>query len=248
MNVSLYQAAAAMNATSRWQDVVSQNLATDSIPGARRQAVSFSAIQAGLTPTANPGGSGRVLLPSMTTGTSFQQGQLRPTNLPTDLAIEGPGFFEVQLPNGTHAYSRDGELHTDSRGQLVTKQGYPLLGDSGPIHLDSTNPAPIAIAATGEISQGGQAKGRIHLVEFGQPNLLTPIGAGCFLARNPQAVPTPAQTSQVRQGFLEEANTSPTTEMASLITAMRMFEANQKVMQTQDDRMGKMITELGNPA
>ncbi|HVV73589.1 MAG TPA: flagellar hook-basal body protein [Verrucomicrobiae bacterium] len=245
MNVSLYQAAAAMNANNRWQDVITQNLGSSPIPGAKKQEVSFSAIQAGLNSVAGGPATNRILLPSSSTSYSFQQGQLRPTNVPTDLAIDGPGFLEVQLPNGTHGFSRDGELHTNAQGQLVTKQGYPVLGDGGPIQLDPSNHTPVSIAPTGEISQGGEAKGRIRLVEFSQPQLLTSIGGGYFLANSPQAVPAGAQSSQLRQGFLEEANTSPMMEMSGLITAMRGFEANQKVMQMQDDRMGRVITDLG---
>ncbi len=245
MNVSLYQAAAAMNANSRWQDVICQNLGTTSVPGARRQAVSFSAVQSGLA-SVNGGAGGRTLLPKLTTSVSLEQGQLRPTNIPTDLAIDGPGFFEVQLPNGAHGYTRDGELHKSAHGQLVTKQGYPVLGESGPIQLDPTNQAPISISPTGEIRQGSEVKGQIHLVEFSDPRLLTAAGGGYFMANSPQTIPATAQSSQLRQGCLEAANTSPMSEMASLVTAMRMFEANQKVMQMQDDRMGRVITELGS--
>jgi flagellar basal-body rod protein FlgG len=178
---------------------------------------------------------------------NFQQGTLRPTGLPTDLALEGPGFFEVQLPNGSHAFTRDGELQLNAQGQLVTKQGYLVMSDGGPVQLDPANSSPISVSASGELSQGGALKARLNLVEFSQPHNLQPIGGGCFIVNGPQTRPTPAQSSQIRQGFLESANTSPTTEMASLITAMRMFEANQKVMQMQDDRMGRVITELGNP-
>lgn len=245
MNVSLYQAAAGMNANARWQEVISENLAGSAIPGSRKQDISFSAVSAGMAPgIAGLGGSGFVI-PSSTATVNFQQGTLRPTGLSTDLAIEGPGFFEVQLPNGTHGFSRDGELHFNAQGQLITKQGYLVLGDGGPLQLDATNSTPITIAPTGEISQGGVLKGRIRLVEFSQPNLLKQIGHGCFVATNPRSLALAAQGSQLRQGFLESANTSPTTEMASLITSMRMFEANQKVMQMQDDRMGRVITDLG---
>ena len=248
MNVSLYQAAAAMNANARWQEVIAENLAGSSIPGSRKLDIAFSGVPTTMTPAIPGLNAANYVMPSTTTSVNFQQGMLRPTSLPTDLAIEGPGFLEVQLPNGTHAFTRDGELQLNAQGQLVTKQGYLVLGDAGPIQLDPANSSPISVAATGEVSQGGGLKGRIHLMEFKQPNLLKPIGGGCFLAVSPQAQPLPAQASQLRQGFLEGSNTSPTTEMASLITAMRMFEANQKVMQMQDDRMGRVITDLGNPS
>jgi flagellar basal-body rod protein FlgF len=247
MNVSLYQAAAAMNANSRWQEVIAENLAASSIPGSRKQDISFSAVSAGLAPGLPGLSGGGFVMPRSTATVNFQPGTLRPSGLPTDLAIEGPGFLEVQLPNGSHAFTRDGELQLNAQGQLVTKQGYLVMSDSGPLQLDPANSMPISVSATGEVSQGSGVKGRIRLVEFNQPNVLKPIGGGCFLSDNPRMLPLPAQTSQLRQGFLEGANTSPTTEMASLITAMRMFEANQKVMQMQDERMGRVITDLGNP-
>src|SRR5690242_5055152 len=130
MNVSLYQAAAAMNANSRWQEVLADNLAGSSIPGSRKQDVSFSAVSAGMA-QGLPGLQGaNYVMPASNTAVNFQQGTMRPTSLPTDLAIDGPGFFEVQLPNGAHAFTRDGELQLSAQGQLVTKQGYPVLGDT----------------------------------------------------------------------------------------------------------------------
>jgi flagellar basal-body rod protein FlgF len=246
MNVSLYQAAAGMNANARWQEVIAENLAGSAIPGARKQDISFSAVSAGLAPGIAGLNGGGFVMPTSTASVNFQQGMLRPSGLPTDMAIEGSGFFEVQLPNGSHAFTRDGELQLNAQGQLVTKQGYLVLTDNGPLQLDPANSTPISVAASGEVSQGGAVKGRIRLVEFGQPNLLKAIGNSCFIATNPRSQALAAQSSQLRQGFLEGANTSPTTEMASLITSMRMFEANQKVMQMQDDRMGRVITDLGS--
>jgi flagellar basal body rod protein FlgG len=245
MNVSLYQAAAAMNANLRWQEAVSSNLASSSIPGARKLEVSFSAVEAGMTPGAK-GESHSI--PSATTSTNFQQGPLRPTTLPTDVGIEGPGFIEVQLPSGGHAFTRDGELHLSAQGQLVTKQGYQIVSDGGSLQIDPSNPSPISIAPTGEVSQGGEVRGRIRLAEFAKPGTLTPIGEGCFVPGDPNVQPNTASNSTLRQGFLEGANGSPTTEMATLLTSMRMYEANQKVIQMQDERMGKVIVEFGSPS
>src|ERR1039457_827918 len=155
MNVSLYQAAAAMNANARWQDMISENLAAISIPGGRSRDVSFSSVQAGA----------QFVIPAARTAVNFQPGELRPTQNPTDFALEGKGFFEVQLPNGDHAYTRDGEFHLNAQGQLVTKQGYPVLGDGGPLQFDPSNAQPLTIAATGEVSQGGDVKGKLKLAE-----------------------------------------------------------------------------------
>lgn len=237
-----------MNANSRWQEVIAENLAGASIPGSRKQDVSFSAVSAGGTSGLPGAAQNGFVMPSSKSSVNFLPGTLRPTGLPTDLAVDGSGFFEVQLPNGSHAFTRDGELQLSPQGQLVTKQGYLVMSDGGPLQLDPANSTPISVSAAGEVSQGGALKGRLRLVEFARPNDLASIGGGCFIPGSPSQQPVPAQKSQIHQGFLETANTSPTTEMASLITAMRMFESNQKVMQMQDERMGRIITELGNPS
>ena len=244
MNVSLYQAAAAMNANARWQELISENLANSSVPGARKLDISFAALQTGFTPSLNGDQS---VIPAAHMGINFQQGTIRPSGSPMDFAIEGPGFFEVQLPNGDHAYTRDGEFQLNAQGQMVTKTGNPVLSDGGPIQFDPNNASPITVSSTGEVSQGGDVKGRLRLVEFNDPHLLTSIGGGCFLANHQDLLAKDSTASSVRQGYLEGSNTSPTSEMASLITAMRMFEANQRVLQMQDERMGHVISELGSP-
>ncbi len=246
MNVGLYQAAAAMNATSRWQELVAQNLADSSVPGTLKKGVGFSAFPVG---TAVPGtGASPYVIPQMVTREDFRPGEITPTQSTNDFAINGPGFFEVQLPNGDRAYTRNGQFHLDERGQLVTQQGYLVLGTNGPLQFDRTNPAPLKLGTNGELSQAGAVQGTIKLVEFNDPHLLTPIDGGCFLARDPKLVPSPAQSSQAQQGFLEASNISPLSEMATLVVAMRMFEANQKVMTMQDERMGQAISALGNPS
>ncbi|HUA39678.1 MAG TPA: flagellar hook-basal body protein [Candidatus Sulfopaludibacter sp.] len=247
MDVSLYQAAAAMNATERWQEMISDNLAAGSVPGARKSEISFSAIQAGLASgAAGLRGPGYVI-PTATTATNFQQGELRSSGNPMDFALEGPGFFTVQMPNGQTAYTRDGEFQLNSQDQLVTKQGYLVLGTAGPIQFDPNSSAAVTISATGDVSQGADKKGTLQLTDFNNPSLLTPLGGSLFSADSPALQKTVAATTHVRQGFLEGANGSPTSQMGSLITAMRMFEANQKVLQMQSDRMSREITDLGNP-
>jgi flagellar basal-body rod protein FlgF len=239
MNVSLYQAAAAMNASARWQDIISQNLASSSVPGFKKQDITFSAVQA----AQGQGG----LMPTTQSVTNFQQGQIRPTNVPTDVAIEGDGFFEVQLPSGQSAYTRDGEFQLNAQGQLVSKQGYLVQTDGGPIQIDQKIAGPISISPDGTVSQGSNQLGKLKITTFNDPHMLTQIGNSYFAANNPKLVATPVANPSVRQGYLEAGNTSSIAEMANLISAMRQFEANQKVVQVNDDRMSRAITELGNP-
>jgi len=245
MEVSLYQAAAAMNATAQWQELIAENLTTAPISGGRKREVLFSDIQAGMDPNAPSGPQSGYSIPTATTVTNFEPGELHVSSNPMDFALEGPGFFSVQLPGGKIAYTRGGEFQVNARDQLVTNQGYPVLSDAGPIQFNPNSSEPVTISTSGEVSQGQERKGKLKIVEFDNPNFLTMIGAQDFQSDIPEAQPIPAASTKVRQGFLEAANTSPTTEMTGLVTAMRMFEANQKVMQMQSDRMSRTITELG---
>jgi flagellar basal-body rod protein FlgG len=249
VNVSLYQAASALNANARWQEVISENMASAAIPGFKKQELSFEAVRAGiLTPNKSSALTQPVSLPATRTHLNFSAGEVRRTDVNTDFAIEGNGFFEVQLPNGGTAYTRDGEFKTNAQGQLVTKQGYLVMGQGGPIQLDrNISSTGITVAPDGTISQGSEGRGKLNIVTFNDLNLLTPTGGGFFLAKDPALQPTDENIGIVRQGFLEGSNTSAVAEMANLISVMRAYEANQRVVQMQDERMGRAISELGNP-
>jgi flagellar basal body rod protein FlgG len=243
MDVSLYSAAAAMNATERWQDLVADNLSTASIPGSRQREISFNAVQAGLVNTDSSSAASNFVIPFSSATVNFQQGEMKSTGGNLDFGLEGKGFFTVQMPDGSKGYTRDGEFRLNSQGQLVTKQGYQVMSDSGALTFDPNNTAPIDVSASGEVSQGADVKGTMQVTEFGNLKGLTMVN-GSYFAADASAQPRSASATNVRQGFVEASNTSPTLAMASLITSMRMFETNQKVMLMQSDRMNKAITEL----
>jgi flagellar basal-body rod protein FlgG len=127
---------------------------------------------------------------------------------------------------------------------LVTKQGYLVLADGGPIQIDLDNAAPISISSTGEVSQGIDTKGQLSLTEFSDERLLRQVNGSLFMGGDPALVSSPATASTVRQGWIESANTSVVAEMANLIAAMRTFEANQRVVTLQDERMSKTINAV----
>lgn len=247
MNVSLYQAAAAMNAHARVQELITQNLAMSAVPGARRLETSFSTVAAGFASGAPHAPGNRFHIPRVSVGTNFSPGEITTSESPTDLAIDGPAFFEVQLPDGSLAYTRRGQFHVDAQGYLVTQHGYRVMGLNGPIQLDPANREVLSITPDGQVFQGQEARGQLRLVEFDDPHRLRPLPTGLFLADDPALVARPARQSRVIQGARESSNISPLNEMASLITTLRLFEANQRVLQAQDERMGRVIAELGNP-
>lgn len=244
MDVSLYQAAAAMNATAHWQEMISDNIAQAQVPGGRKQVISFSDIQAGYQADASGSIQSSYYIPVAHALTNFHPGELHRSGSTMDFALEGPGFFSVQLTNGETGYTRDGQFHLNAQGQLVNKQGLTVLGTGGPLQFDPNNRGTITISPGGDVSQGGEVKGKLAVVEAKTQQQLTALGGGLYYNTDLKNPPAAAASTQVRQGFVEASNTSPTVEMANLITAMRMFDSNQKVLQMENDRMGKTINDL----
>lgn len=246
MNVSLYQAAAAMNAHTQWQELIAGNLAASSLPGFKKNTVSFGAIGGGsMLGNDQMANSPKFALPELKSNIDFQAGQIKHTGVTTDVAIEGAGFFEIQLPTGELALTRDGEFRVSPDGQLVTKGGNPVMGGAGDIRIDPNNRAPITISPDGQIRQGAIAAGQLRIVDVDTPAGLQPVGGGIYLTRNAGLV-AELDNPAVRQGYLESANTSPVEEMADMINSMRLFEANQRLVHMQDERMGRAISTLGN--
>jgi flagellar basal-body rod protein FlgG len=237
-----------MSAQNRWQEVIAENLSAASVPGYKKQDVAFSAFEAGMMPPTGPGAANHYSLPHATSQTDYRQGDIRFTGAPTDMAIDGQGFFEVQMPDGQSAYTRDGQFHVDNQGQLVTKEGYSVMGQGGPIRLDRAIQGEIHVSPTGEISKGTTPVGKLRIMTFADTSQIATIGGGWFVPADKTVQPQEVANPSVRQKFIEGSNTSTITEMTDLITSMRAFEANQKVIQTQDERMGKTIQELGSPS
>ena len=252
MNIGLFSAASALNTNQKWLESVSENLASQPIPGFKRTQMVVGAEIAGEVPkeyhdVANEGPTS-YLLPTSKAALNFSQGDLKRTEVKTDFALEGKGFFVVQTPGGDEVFTRDGEFKFSADGQLVNKEGYPVLGDAGPIFANALNDAQIFAEPDGTIRQGQQILGKLRVVDFGDLNNLEPYSGGLFKAKQGAPGPVEIPETKVRQGYLESANVSTVKEMAGLILAMRNYEANQKVIQNADDKLGKAIQALGESA
>ena len=263
--MSLYQAAAAMDASARWQEAVSENLAEVSRPGFKKHDVTFSALVAGkmekpvemIKKTTDPVTGGEVestetgekpfQLPKPSLAINFEQGPLKQTQVKTDIALTGKGFLQVQDPQGNNLFTRDGELKMLPSGQLVTKEGY----DTGLQLNDPNQVQSLVIAKNGTASQAGEVIGQLQLFAFNDPSNLTRI-SGAYYKATPADMGMPMADidrdtegfTEIEQGFLEQSNSTSLTEMTSLIRSMRHFEANQKVIQAHDQRLGQTISTL----
>lgn len=170
----------------------------------------------------------------------FTQGGLQTTNNPYDLAIEGNGLFRVKTPEG-ECYTRDGRFIRDAENNLVTVEGYKVLGEDGqPIQLPE---GEFSVAHDGTIAINGEEAGRLGRVVFQDPKTELKRGRG-NLYTGP-ADSTGEDPGVVVQGALEMSNVNATQLMAQMVEAGRSYEAAQKMVQNQDELIGKTIATLG---
>lgn len=167
--------------------------------------------------------------------TDYSRGVLRESSNPMEIALAGEGYFVVATPMGER-YTRSGEFKVDTEGKLVTSDGYPILGQSGEITIDGGD---IKISEEGLVFSSGKEVDRLRVVTFN--TALIKEGSALFRGQDPQDVEHPS----VVQGFVEESNAVAIEEMIGMITVMRAYESNQKLIQIQDSTLEKAVNEVG---
>lgn len=255
MMLSLWTSASGMNAQQFNVDVISNNMANVNTTGFKRDRADFSDLMyQKLVVPGTPTGQGSVIptgtqvgLGTRVTATQKQytQGSLRQTENPMDMAIEGDGFFQILLPDGSIAYSRDGSFKLDGAKSIVTSDGYKLYPEIT-IPEDATN---IAISEDGVISvlQAGQTTpqeiGTLELVKFVNPAGLSNEGNNLVKESAASGAPIAGKPNEngigrIRHGYLELSNVIVVNEMVNLISAQRAYELNSKSIQTADNMLG----------
>ncbi len=161
------------------------------------------------------------------TQVDWTQGPIERTDVATDFALQGEGFFAVEGPEG-EVYTRDGRFHLDEAGTLVTEEGYPVAWSGGRGSIDPVG-EPLRVGADGSVTQGPRSVGRLKIVDFADKGTLQEIQRGYFRA-DPGAAVLPS-TAEVHQFALEGANVSSVEELVRLIETQRAFEAGSNVVQ-----------------
>lgn len=249
MNIGLYQNAASLSALERWQDSVAQNIASSQMTGYRKRMVNFSAQTAGEIQGDSRSRLGRdpgipMQFPKVNSAISFSVGDTQPTRRELDAAIQGDGFFEVQRPDGSRAYTRSGEFRVRPDRTLVTAAGDEVLSDGGaPIVLRATG-GSVTINHDGVLSQGGAKLGTIAVKKFADNSQLTAIPGGLFVPGQDARAETVPDV-ELLQGYLEGSNVTPMREMVDLVLISRAYEANQKIISSVDQRLQKALEALG---
>jgi flagellar basal-body rod protein FlgG len=185
------------------------------------------------------------------TYTQFSQGSLRSTGNPLDVAIDGQGFFEVATPDGVK-FSRVGAFKIDGSGQIVTKDGHPVLKAAG----EGVDPAarvikisgefPISITDNGEIFEGENSIGRLSLVDIPKKDDIKKVGGSLYeFKANAQPEVVGIKSPSLKQGFVEMSNVNVVQEMTDMIMTTRVFESTQKAINAYDSMSDKLINTVG---
>jgi flagellar basal-body rod protein FlgG len=251
MNDALYIAATGMQAQQTQLNVIANNVANVNTAGFKRSSVNFHNLVH--TEAAAPSVSTELARAGSLTGAGvaigtiarqFAAGDLKQTGSTMDVAIQGNGFIEVLLGDGSTGYSRGGTLHVNADNLLSTAEGYVLKQR---IQMP-TDARSFLVSADGQVTAGDSkgrdwSLGRIELVTFANPSALTAMGDNVYRAPAQAGDPLVATAGEggagrLMQGQLEASNVKLVDEMVQLMVAQRAYEMNVKVIQAADDIAG----------
>jgi flagellar basal-body rod protein FlgG len=261
MHPALWIAKTGLDAQQTQMSVITNNLANVSTTGFKRGRAVFADLLYQTVRQPGAQSSQDSQLPSglmlgtgvrpVATEKIFSQGNILQTGNPLDLALNGRGFFQVLLPDGTQAYTRDGSFQLSADGQVVTAAGYQL--DPGISVPEQVQSLTVGTDGTVSVLVSGEAAprdiGQIQLADFINPAGLQPIGENLFLetasSGNPQSG-TPGDTGlgTLVQGSLESSNVNVVEELVSMIETQRAYEMNSKAISTTDEMLAYVTNNL----
>ena len=222
-------AASALRYWERKQEIVANNLANVSTTGFKAQRV-FAQLMNGTEPVA-------AATSDLSTGTLQQTGNS------LDVAIDGPGFFVVNTPNGER-YTRGGSLQINDQHQLVDADGHPLLGEKGaPLKLTS---GPVEITPTGEVHQGGQIVDRLRMETAPKGTELQREGQSLWVPPQTKDVVKP-DARNVKQGYTEDSNVNSMTGLVDMVAVQRAYASVQKAIVEMDRADETITTQIAKP-
>ncbi|MTI80173.1 MAG: flagellar hook-basal body complex protein [Firmicutes bacterium] len=247
----IYTTLSGMGVQQAKLNVTTNNLANVESKGYKREQViakSFQQVMIGMqspfTEGVKPVGASHMGTAVSQVNIDMHQGDLVKTDRYTDIAINGEGFFVMQVDSEDgerESYSRDCSFYLDNDGYLVNSRGDKLLGESGPIEVGSEE---FLVKQDGTVLVDNNEIDKIRLVEFEDTKYLEKEGEKYFSATD-DAVIKSEMDSTVNQGFIEKSNVDVTTEMTKIIQVMRQYQAGQKIIQAYDQLLDKAVNQVG---
>jgi flagellar basal-body rod protein FlgG len=257
MNRSLWIAKTGMEGQQFKLDTISNNLANVGTNGYKRAGVVFEDLMYDSLRQVGAASSDQTQLPTglqvglgarvSASTRNFSQGNLTQSGNNLDIAIKGQGFFQIQLPDGSTGYTRDGSFQLDPNGQLVTANGHLLL----PGITIPPNAQSVTLAADGTVNvtlpgqAAAQSAGQLQLATFINPGGLEPRGQNLYAETAASGTPntgTPGTDGRggLMQGYVEGSNVNVVEELVSMIATQRAYELNSKAIQTTDQMLARL--------
>jgi flagellar basal-body rod protein FlgG len=260
MNIALWSAKTGLDAQNTQMAIIANNLANANTTGFKSDRAAFQDLmyqnvrQVGAQSTQNTQYSTGLTLGTgvriVATQKNYAQGSVTQTNGALDLSVSGRGFFQITMPDGTLAYTRDGSLSLDNQGNVVTASGYPLSPaltvPAGTQSMTVGNDGVVtAVSAAGKTTQIGQ----VQLADFVNEEGLSPQGNNLLIESAASGAPqtgTPGTNGlgTVQQGSLETSNVNTVTELVNMIECQRAYEMNSKAITTTDQMLQYLTTNL----
>lgn len=246
----LYTSCTSMINQQQRMDIISNNLANVSTTGYKKDSVVVESFEDVLAVKLDP--KQYKPIGTMNLGvkigdiyTDFKQGSFVQTNNIWNLAIQGDGFFSVGVLNEQGnletRYTRDGSFTISQNGDVMTEDGFYLIGEDGnKITLPKGN---VRISETGDVYVNDELVNKLKVVNFEDKTVLKKIGDNLYSTNNDQQPNN--FNGLILQGYLEASNVNTIKEMVDMINVMRTYESNQKVIQTLDESLGKAVNEVG---
>ena len=241
-NNSIYASAIGGTLAMKRMEVLANNLANAGTPGFKADVARETADPSYISLPQFDSSRRRLksVADLLSVKTAYSQGAVEPTKNDYDLAIQGPGFFELQTPKGP-VYTRAGAFRLDKDGALVGANGYPVMGEGGPIEAKGGD---LVVRADGEVVVDGQPADRLKIVAFDDPAALAKQAGTVFVA--PQgAARHPAENATIVQGALEASNVNTMKTMVDLIEINRVFESEMRAIHTADQINQRSTTAVG---
>ncbi|MEN3372892.1 flagellar basal-body rod protein FlgG [Dechloromonas sp. ZS-1] len=258
---SLWIARTGLDAQQTQLDVISNNLANVSTNGFKRGRAVFEDLLYQTLRQPGAQSSQQTQLPTglqlgtgvrpVSTARIFTQGNIQKTDSTLDVAIQGNGFFQVQMPDGTTGYTRDGSFQKDANGQLVTSEGYPILPaitiPADALSLTIGQDGVVTVTQPGNPPPSTQI-GQLQIATFINPAGLQSLGQNLFLETASSGAATPTNpgingAGVLNQGYVETSNVNVAEELVTMIQTQRAYELNSKVVSTSDAMLGR-LTQL----
>ncbi len=243
----LYIAATGMQTQQNRMDVVTNNLANASTTGYKEDTLLTRSFQDMMVERLDDPSvvSRSKMMGPLNSGihideirTSFGAGTLEASDLSTDLALSGDGFFVVQTAQGER-YTKAGNFSIAADGTLTTSEGYAVLGQNGPIQVGNSS---FTVSSDGRVTSAN-GNDQLRIVSFADNQGLRKEGGNLYTNYNTQLIE--GSDAQVHQGFLETSNVDLTSQVVDMINIQRNYELNQRVIRMMDERLGRAVSEIG---